>query len=42
MLFFGGVSPCSPEEVLDNAEDIKKVNEAIKIVRTFHSLMPTL
>lgn len=42
MMLQGGLEPCHPEVMLDSEEDIKKVNEALKIVSEYFELMPSL
>ena len=42
MLLYGGLEPCNPEKLLENEEDIKKVNEAIKIIREYERLLPSI
>ena len=42
MLLWGGLGEAEPKYMLDNEEDIKKVEEAIDIIREFTDLMPSL
>jgi len=42
MILDGGLGEAEPKYMLDNEDDIKKVNDALKIVREYAELMPRL
>ena len=42
MMLYGGLVNIEPELVLENREDIKKVGEALKVIRNFANSLPVL
>ncbi len=42
MILYGGLYDAEPENILEKEEDIKKVNEAIKVLQDFAYSIPEL
>lgn len=40
IILYGGLEPATPENVLDDLEDIKRVNEALRVISEFASILP--